>query len=236
MGIISGIGNIYFVYQFIKKLVTPFEKTDAFELGIIDKDGKILKKRRNLEGSKEKDAYTLSDTLVWNIKKLLGKVPGGKSKIATYGAALFLIKEQSDSYRIDDEELELQFFDQFERMYNEDLAFDPLTLKRIQRALEEDSPTTATGGMDYRDIPLDLSKTPKGLIKKKFGGIDVFGVDPKLFGRSLLGKKKYGRYKSYVGEDEVGQYITAWARKYPNKPIIVMDSVTGCMQYLRHGK
>ena len=236
MGIISGIGNIYFVYQFIKKLVTPFEKTDAFELGIIDKDGKILKKRRNLEGSKEKDAYTLSDTLVWNIKKLLGKVPGGKSKIATYGAALFLIKEQSDSYRIDDEELELQFFDQFERMYNEDLEFDPITLKRIQRALEEDSPTTATGGMDYKDIPLDLSKTPKGLIKKKFGGIDVFGVDPKLFGRSLLGKKKYGRYKSYVGEDEVGQYITAWARKYPNKPIIVMDSVTGCMQYLRHGK
>ena len=213
MGIISGIGNIYFVYQFIKKLVTPFEKTDAFKLGIIDKDGKILKKRRNLEGSEEKDAYTLSDTLVWNIKKLLGKVPGGKSKIATYGAALFLIKEQSDSYRIDDEELELQFFDQFERMYNEDLAFDPLTLKRIQRALEEDSPTTATGGMDYRDIPLDLSKTPKGLIKKKFGGIDVFGVDPKLFGRSLLGKKKYGRYKSYVGEDEVGKYMTAWARK-----------------------
>mgnify|MGYP000465754452 FL=1 len=236
MGIISGIGNIYFVYQFIKKLVTPFEKTDAFKLGIIDKDGKILKKRRNLEGSKEKDAYTLSDTLVWNIKKLLGKVPGGKSKIATYGAALFLIKEQSDDYRIDDEELELQFFDQFEKMYNEDLEFDPITLKRIKRALDEDTPTTTTGGMAYRDMPLDLSKPPKGLIKKKFGGIDVFGVDPKLFGRSLLGKKKYGRYKSYVGEDEVGQYITAWARKYPNKPIIVMDSVTGCMQYLRHGK
>ena len=27
MGAISTIGNIYFVYQFIKKLVTPFEKT-----------------------------------------------------------------------------------------------------------------------------------------------------------------------------------------------------------------
>ncbi len=115
MGIISGIGNIYFVYQFIKKLVTPFEKTDAFKLGIIDKDGKILKKRRDLEGSKEKDAYTLSDTLVWNIKKLIGKVPGGKSKIASYAAALFLIKEQTGEYRIDDEELELQFFDQFEK-------------------------------------------------------------------------------------------------------------------------
>ena len=63
MGILSGIGNIYFVYQFIKKLVVPFEKTDAFKLGIIDKDGKILKRRRDLEGSDEKEAYTLSDTL-----------------------------------------------------------------------------------------------------------------------------------------------------------------------------
>ena len=236
MGIISGIGNIYFVYQFIKKLVTPFEKTDAFKLGIIDKDGKILKKRRNLEGSKEKDAYTLSDTLVWNIKKLIGKVPGGKSKIASYAAALFLIKEQTGEYRIEDEEVELQFFDQFEKMYNGDLEFESSTLNRLQRTLDEDTPTVTTGGMAYRDIPLDLGKPPKGLVRKKFGGIDVFGVDPSLFGRSILGKKKYGRYKSYVGEDEIGKYITAWARKYPNKPIIVMDSVTGCMQYLRHGK
>ena len=235
MGIISGIGNIYFVYQFIKKLVTPFEKTDAFKLGIIDKNGKILKKRRDLEG-KEKEAYTLSDTLVWNIKKLIGKIPGGKSKIASYAAALFLIKEQTGEYKIDDEEIELQFFDQFEKMYNGDLEFESSTLNRLQRTLDEDTPTTTTGGMAYRDKPLDLGKPPKGLVKKKFGGVDVFGIDPSLFGRSILGKKKYGRYKSYVGEDEIGKYITAWARKYPNKPIIVMDSVTGCMQYLRHGK
>ena len=235
MGIISGIGNIYFVYQFIKKLVTPFEKTDAFKLGIIDKNGKILKKRRDLEG-KEKEAYTLSDTLIWNIKKLIGKVPGGKSRIASYAAALFLIKEQTGEYKIDDEEIELQFFDQFEKMYNGDLEFESSTLNRLQRTLDEDTPTTTTGGMAYRDKPLDLGKPPKGLVKKKFGGVDVFGIDPSLFGRSILGKKKYGRYKSYVGEDEIGKYITAWARKYPNKPIIVMDSVTGCMQYLRHGK
>ena len=235
MSIISGIGNIYFVYQFIKKLVTPFEKTDAFKLGIIDKNGKILKKRRDLEG-KEKEAYTLSDTLVWNIKKLIGKIPGGKSKIASYAAALFLIKEQTGEYKIDDEEIELQFFDQFEKMYNGDLEFESSTLNRLQRTLDEDTPTTTTGGMAYRDKPLDLGKPPKGLVKKKFGGVDVFGIDPSLFGRSILGKKKYGRYKSYVGEDEIGKYITAWARKYPNKPIIVMDSVTGCMQYLRHGK
>ena len=49
MGIIKTIGNIYFVYQILKKLVTPFEKTKAFELGIIDEKGKILKRRRDLK-------------------------------------------------------------------------------------------------------------------------------------------------------------------------------------------
>ena len=120
MSIVSTIGNIYFVYQFLKKLVTPFEKTKAFELGIIDEKGKILKRRRDLKTKDEKEAYTLSDTLIWNIKKLLGKVPGGQSRIASYGAALFLIKEQHGDYKITDEELENQFFDKFEQMYNND--------------------------------------------------------------------------------------------------------------------
>jgi len=236
MGIIAGIGNIYFVYQFLKKLVTPFNKTKAFELGIIDETGKILKRRRDLEGSEEKDAYNLSDTLIWNVKKLMGKIPGGKSRIASYAAALWLIKEQQDGYKITEEELELQFFDQFEKMYNNDLEFDSATLKKFEDILYEDSPTTAMGGgnIAVRGIPL-LKKPPKGLVMKRFGGIDVFAIDPTYFQKSRLGKKKYTRYSGYVGEDEAGEYIRAFARKYPKKPIIVMDSQSGCMQYLRHG-
>ena len=236
MGILAGIGNIYFVYQFLKKLVTPFNKTKAFELGIIDENGKILKRRRDLETSEEKDAYNLSDTLIWNIKKLMGKIPGGKSRLASYAAALWLIKEQQDGYKITEEELELQFFDQFEKMYNNDLEFDSATLKKFEDILYEDSPTTAMGGgnIAVRGIPL-LKKPPKGLVMKRFGGIDVFAIDPTYFQKSRLGKKKYTRYSGYVGEDEAGEYIRAFARKYPKKPIIVMDSSTGCMQYLRHG-
>ena len=236
MGILAGIGNIYFVYQFLKKLVTPFEKTKAFELGIIDEKGKILKRRRDLEGDEEKSAYNLSDTLIWNIKKLMGKIPGGKSRLASYAAALWLIKEQQDGYKITEEELELQFFDMFEKMYNNDLEFDSATLKKFEDVLYEDSPTTAMGGgnLAVRGIPL-LKKPPKGLVMKRFGGIDVFAIDPTYFQKSRLGKKKYTRYSGYVGEDEAGEYIRAFARKYPKKPIIVMDSSTGCMQYLRHG-
>ena len=236
MGILAGIGNIYFVYQFLKKLVTPFEKTKAFELGIVDEKGKILKRRRDLETSEEKDAYNLSDTLIWNIKKLMGKIPGGKSRIASYAAALYLIKEQQDGYKITEEELELQFFDQFEKMYNNDLEFDSSTLRKFENALIEDTPTTnmGSGNIAIRGIPL-LKKPPKGLVMKRFGGIDVFALDPTYFQKSRLGKKKYTRYSGYVGEDEAGDYIRAFARKYPKKPIIVMDSQTGCMQYLRHG-
>ena len=236
MGILAGIGNIYFVYQFLKKLVTPFNKTKAFDLGIIDETGKILKRRRDLETSEEKDAYNLSDTLIWNIKKLMGKIPGGKSRLASYAAALWLIKEQQDGYKITEEELELQFFDLFEKMYNNDLEFDSATLKKFEDILYEDSPTTAMGGgnIAVRGIPL-LKKPPKGLVMKRFGGIDVFAIDPTYFQKSRLGKKKYTRYSGYVGEDEAGEYIRAFARKYPKKPIIVMDSQTGCMQYLRHG-
>ena len=37
-------------YKFIKILTTDFEDTDAFKLGVIDKDGNILKKRKDLRG------------------------------------------------------------------------------------------------------------------------------------------------------------------------------------------
>ena len=234
MSVLSTIGNIYFVYQFLKKLVTPFEKTKAFELGIIDEKGKILKRRRDLKTKDEKEAYTLSDTLIWNIKKLMGKIPGGQSRIASYAAALFLIKEQHGDYKVTDEELELQFFDKFEQMYNNDkLLFDETTLRKVTTALDEDAPTTVSGNVAMRDMK--LGEPPKGLVMKKFAGVDVFAVDPNIYMKSRFGKKKYDRYKKYVGEDEVGNYIRMFARKNPKSPIIVMDSSTGCMQFLRHG-
>lgn len=42
--------------DFLKRLVTPFEKTDAYKFGIIDKFGNILKSRKDLKTSKEKSA------------------------------------------------------------------------------------------------------------------------------------------------------------------------------------
>ena len=95
--------DLFVTYRFIKLLVTPFEKTEAFKLGIIDKDGnRVLPPPINnvrqtrpepLRTSEEKNSYTILHKLVFNIKKIFGKVPGLRTKLGTYAAALFLLKD-----------------------------------------------------------------------------------------------------------------------------------------------
>jgi hypothetical protein len=84
-------------------LVTPFEKTKAFELGIVDENGnRVLPppiagvrqtRPEPLRTSEEKNSYTILHKLVFNIKKIFGKVPGLRTKLGTYAAALFLLKD-----------------------------------------------------------------------------------------------------------------------------------------------
>ena len=85
--------DLFLVYQFIRRLATPFEKWEAHKLGIIDKDGKVLIKRKNFSTAQQRKAWGVYDIMIANIKKLMSKIPGGGSKLASYAAALFLIKE-----------------------------------------------------------------------------------------------------------------------------------------------
>jgi hypothetical protein len=87
----SKVVDLVLIYQFLKRLTTPFEKTDAYELGLIDKDGKRTDKK--IETKEEEEAYGYFDRLVFNIKRLIERIPGGKSRLGSYAAALFLIKE-----------------------------------------------------------------------------------------------------------------------------------------------
>jgi hypothetical protein len=80
-------------FRILYMLVTSFEDTSAYKLGIIDKQGKPLKKSKDLKTFAEKNSYTNLDRLVFSLKKLLAKVPGGSSKLASLVAAYWLIKE-----------------------------------------------------------------------------------------------------------------------------------------------
>ena len=89
--------DLLITYRVIKMLVTPFEKTDAYKYGIIDKNGKVLRKNKTLTVAKEKDSYTILHRFVFNLKRLINLIPGGKSKLGTYAAALgLLLKENKD--------------------------------------------------------------------------------------------------------------------------------------------
>lgn len=105
MGIIKRAGDLVYTFRFLRLLTTAFEDTEAYKLGIIDKDGKRIKSY-DLDNMEKRDDYrnyfTPFHRLVFNIKKLMAKVPGGKTKFASYAAALFLLKEK---YSITDKQI-----------------------------------------------------------------------------------------------------------------------------------
>lgn len=94
----SQVVDLYLVYQFVKRLSTPFEETKAYDLGLIDSKGKRLKKASTRQ---EKDAMTYYDRLIFNLKRIISKA-GIESKFNTFAAALFLLKEQNNNKKRED--------------------------------------------------------------------------------------------------------------------------------------
>jgi hypothetical protein len=134
--------DLFLVYSFIRRLVTPFDQWEAYKLGIIDKDGTILIKRKDFVKKAQRDAFGIFDKLILNIKKLLAKLPGGGTRLGTYAAALWLVKEEArmeeagmlnESSDLDDSELELRL-QAFEEEYS--ILFE--------KAIEEE-PTMSVG-------------------------------------------------------------------------------------------
>ncbi|MGA1049176.1 MAG: hypothetical protein ACO3UU_14310 [Minisyncoccia bacterium] len=124
--------DLFLVYQFIKRLSTPFNETKAFQLGLIDEKGKKLKKASS---SEEKNAMTYYDRLIFNLKRLLSKV-GVESKFTTFAAALFLIKEGN---KPKDKRVTYISESDFYEFKNENK-------KLLLSLMNEDAPVNAVGG------------------------------------------------------------------------------------------
>ena len=128
------------VFRFLKMLVTPFNKTPAYKFGFIDKNGNRIKNLPNPDNKnqllpnnpitkEEKNSLTPLHRLVFNIKKLLSKIPGGKSILASYAVALLLLKEEHD---LDDEQAE-QLYEDFYRYLKQE---DKLDVEMITESME----------------------------------------------------------------------------------------------------
>jgi len=109
--------NAFVIYQFIRLLIKPFDKTDAFKLGIIDKDGNYLKKQGDLKTMEEKKASNIFTRLVWNIKKILMKIPIVRSKLGSFATALYLVREQAEYIGADGDVIEEVLIGYFNQTY-----------------------------------------------------------------------------------------------------------------------
>ena len=93
----SRLVDTLITYRVIKLLVTPFERQEAFKQGIIDKDGNVLKKNKELKTDNEKKAYTYLHRFVFNLKRILKKVGLG-SKLGSFAVALALLLREKKEY------------------------------------------------------------------------------------------------------------------------------------------
>ena len=119
--------DLFVTYRFVRLLTTPFEKTDAYKLGIIDGNGNRIRQPNSTKPAVElatieqKNSYTILHKLVFNIKKLFAKVPGLRTKVGTYAAALFLLKDTFKEHVEDPDMFEKQFM---KYLKENDVEFD----------------------------------------------------------------------------------------------------------------
>jgi len=245
----ANLVDLYLVYRILRLFTTPYTEWDAFKTGVLDAEGNIVlpQEKRTQE---QNDSFSKFDLLILKLKKVLEKLPFGKTRLATYAAALFLIKEEKN---INAKTLEEQFIN----YYNDYKLLNEKWSEKYKRSIDcdnpkgfsqqahcqgkiknEDAPVNSVGGGNIAGAIGDppMGKNAQAAFLRRFGKNHVFVVDTERINKARLGKKKYHKYEKYVGTDEVGSAIREYGRKYPKRPIILQDEKTGAMTFLRYGR
>ena len=151
-------------FRLIKLLVTPFNKTQAYKLGIIDDKGKVLIKSRDFKkafpkivNQEQRKAYTLLIRFVFNLKKLLAKV-GIRGPIGTSAAAAiaFFKEEYGNNPEVEREvykHLKEQGFEfDISENYGEPLSEGTYKVKRDIYNLEGDIVINIDEQVDFKTV------------------------------------------------------------------------------------
>jgi len=143
-------------YRILSMLVKNFRDTQAYKLGLIDDKGKNIKKPKT---SAEKDAYTYLHKLVFNMKKIINRLPGGESKLKSVVTALFLIKEYYESGNRTTSLME----DRYKSLMEMDISLleEEMLVEKYMKDIEEDAPTNVTGAAVSTDRPAIRKKDLK---------------------------------------------------------------------------
>jgi len=173
--------DLFVTYRFVKLLTTPFEKTDAFKMGIIDKDG--FRTKKVLYKQTEQSAYTVLHKLVFNIKRIFAKVPGLRTRLGTYAAALFLLKDTFKEHVEDPDMFEkglMEYLKQqgveFDNSIVEEVTLDNGKLSKGIYVLTQDVVTTEAeneiDALEGDEVEVFEDSPPEDTIL----GVDVVGV------------------------------------------------------------
>lgn len=207
--------DTYIVYQIIKRLSTPFTETDAYKNGLIDENGNILKKRREMT-SDEKNMMTHFDIMIFNLKRYLAKLPGGDSKFRNFATALFLLKEDIDEGLVEFEDL---------TFLAEEVEDAPMEYSELH---EEIANSIGSGAIDNKAKPMPLKTS-------KFGKCQVFHVSSDTFSKCRHAKGRYERFMKVMGEGPVHDSICDYAKNNPGKSIMLHDEKLGAYTVLKLG-
>lgn len=158
----TGAVDLFVVYQFIRRLATPFNKWEAYKTGVIDDRGNIKVKPRDRD-AKQNQSFKVFDVMILKLKRILEKIPFGRTKLASYAAALYLVKEnweEKDEQQILSESSE--DFADYIRIYR---------LENYKKAIDEEMPTNSAGAGNVAGMgiggPNDVKVTRKARKKYK---------------------------------------------------------------------
>jgi len=141
--------------RILNLLVTPFNQTPAYKMGIIDEKGKELKKMSQLNTVELRDAYTLLHRLVYRIKRIIEKVPIENKKLVSLAAAYSLIKECLDENK-EPIDLEIKYINILGTNLTEEISF-------VEKVLSEDKMFTFkqfTEEMGAGAVPVNNAGSP----------------------------------------------------------------------------
>ena len=147
-------------------LITPIENTAAYKLGLLDADGKTIRKAVT---SEEKNSTSMLHRLCWNLKRMIGIIPGGKTRIGSLAAAYLLMREAVEN-NWTEAELNEQCLSRFNELCEAECPELDDILDELYHIVE-DAPANATGAAVSTDTP---TKRLDSLVKrKKFKAIEL---------------------------------------------------------------
>lgn len=217
-------------FRVLYMLVTPFDKTEAYKLGVIDKDGNVLVKVKD-QTPEQKDSYSVLTRLVFSLKRLLGKVPGGKSQIATLAAAYYLIKESHESgIPLNEQRVRniLSLVSEGITLVEEELIVEEfLSVMEDGAAAGGVANAVGSGAAVSTDYPAIRKK-------RKYG---AFEVNDDVFRRFAKGKKKFAKWSEYLDlQDDDQSKIYQFAKKNPKGILVIKNGENvKAIRYNRNG-